>query len=411
MGNDKVLTNTTRSRVAETRPVHEKKPSAYKSKQSKTTARSRSRRNPDAQLQTVQKLPGTVRKGRGQLKPHPKREKPGGLGLKQVPLPASQQKSKLRVPTKRSEKLTVMPWDDALEVLKKTNRHENKGKKTVETKYSGQIMEAVKQYKELPELLDTALKSGKPEDYEAVTMDLIDLLVIANRSAGVNGDDEEAEMFVADGSVFAEAVLTRIFLPLDEKFVENLMTLLDGKAQEFVNSIPIGEAGKSNYRLVQTKAATAVNIMQNALYKRVKNNSKGGLRTERFKLSANTEHRYREKPLIPTGRAIVNVAMADSKHLGAARKVLGDGLEWLIGETPSKARWQFGAQLKAMPPEDLKIIANMDVEETINGLSWLNVSYQRSGVPAHSKDRYSPDQLSAMRDLLIFAKLTAERLA
>jgi hypothetical protein len=114
--------------------------------------------------------------------------------------------------------------------------------------------------------------------------------------------------------------------------------------------------------------------------------------------------------LIPTGRAIVNVAMADSNH-GAACKVLGDGLEWLIGETPSKARWQFGAQLKAMPPEDLKIIANMDVEETIDWLSRLNVSYQRSGVPAHRKDRYSPDQLSAMRDLLIFAKLTAERLA
>ena len=342
-----------------TRP---KRKAAFRKGSTGNVARSRSSAKTDTVSQTAQKLPGNVRKGKAQLKPHPKHQNPGVSRLARAPdLALAPEESNVRKPTVSSDNRAVMPWGKAAARLKE---FKIKSKETIESEHNHQIMAAVQKYKDLPTLLETAVKSGKPEDYEAATRDLINLLVDANDTAGKFSEYEDAEAFVADGSLFADAVLTRVLFLKDDTDVENLRKALDGKGQQFVDSIP-PDAGTSAQRRAQTKAATAFNLLQDAFAKRVDDPTPVPEKTApkvHFE-EAKTEHRYREKPSISASRAMVDVARAAPALANLARlspqnkeklrmtyEQLGESLGWVMWDGEPKARWQIGAQLKAMTP-------------------------------------------------------------
>jgi hypothetical protein len=320
-------------------------------------------------------------------------------------------KSNLNTPTERTNNLSVMSQGKSVEAIQATLMSKNEG--NVDSNLEYKILAAVEKYNILPKLLGGAIKKN---DYSSVTEVLLSLM----------GEDKKNGCRGA----FAEAVLIRVFLKLDAEELRDLGKL---QGQEFVNSVPQEESEEA-HREAQTKAATAVNILQNAIDKRMKDVPvKGGDRPAPqvgFKEEDNTMHRYRQvKPSVSASRAIVNMTTAveerdlaknkkdlseNEKELAknkkdlaekekAVRKAtnrLGDSLEWLMDEPKSGKRIE--ALLKDMPRRLLHLVAEINVEEVVERLRKRADKYPGPNDKGpYVKSRYDDDQLAIMKEQLI----------
>ncbi len=283
--------------------------------------------------------------------------------------------------------------------------------KYVDKQFSRDISLAVKTYKDLPQLLFTALETGKKKDYLNATRELTSLLIHDNSKK-------------TEGA-FAEAVLTRLFFELESSDLKDLMGMLNNDAQNFVDIVP-----ESAYPDARKDAGTIVNIMQNALYKMVMvvdvegpwHAPKAGFAG----VGDNTEHRFRPKPL-GVGHSIVNREMVlkdvfledlDDREIAVkeeerfkAQLLVGDALEWLTEQPAQEREEEIDADLQAMTPQQLKIIAgrNVDREMKVLGtLTWR--SPEGTGKDDRFRPRYDQDQLADMKELLTLTKAKANEL-
>ncbi len=318
--------------------------------------------------------------------------------------------SNLDAPTKRTDYLSVMSRDKSVEAIQATLMSKNEGNVNSNLEYK--ILAAVKKYNILPKLLSGAIRHN---DYLPSTEVLLSLLE-EDKENGCRG-------------AFAEAVLIRVFLKLDAEELRDLAKL---QGQEFVNSVPQEESEEA-HREAQTKAATAVNILQNAIDKRIKDVPVQGPKAPAkvgFKEEDNTMHRYRQvKPSVSASRAIVNMTTAveerdlaknkkdlseNEKELAknkkdlaekekAVRKAtnrLGDSLEWLMDEPKSGKRIE--ALLKDMPRRLLHLVAEINVEEVVERLRKRADRYPGPNDKGpYVKSRYDDDQLAIMKEQLI----------
>ncbi len=351
-------------------------------------------------------------------------------------------KSIVGTPTKRFE--YMQPMDQAKTSKTLNNTKISKRTYDVENQLSQEIKEASERYKNIPDLLFSALRFGDEKDYLRATVEITNLFAEDNERIVATDKHSHAGEY-KDSYVkgaFAEAVLIRVLFELRDSDLKSISTLLRSNAQQFVNSIPRAEAedaflersdfeeadmahaegsevahrdGKElAYHRAQAMAGTAINILIGAVDKRwEKITVEGPKRAQQVDFNADAGT-FRYKPQVPAAQAIVDMQTSlNAQELAGATRQLGDGLDWLMEVTASKGKKAVEHQLKSMAAVELRAIATVDVEDVVEQLrNWRRTVPGKNGEPDYVKPPYDKEQLGAMQDVLTFIKnRAAERLA